>query len=85
MSSKDKLESRIMGGKIPNDLSHAELKAFVESCGCIWDTGGEHPYKVVYIQYGCVIPIPKHDKAVPTCCIREVRKLISRIKEERGE
>ena len=41
--------------------------------------------KIIYKEFGSVIPIPRHGKTVEEAYIKELKKLFARIKEEKEE
>ena len=81
MTKKDKDLTKLYSKPIPKDMRIDEIKRIAEAHGCIWETGGRHPFKIVHVQSGTSIAIPYHGDTVPLMCIREIKRLIDRIRE----
>ena len=83
MSAIEKDISKFYKKPIPNDITFAEMERVARHFGCIVQKSkGKHPYKVLYPEYGKVIPIPVHGKTVQEAYIKQLKDLFDRIRED---
>ncbi len=82
MAQIDKYLEKLYKKPVPNDMRVAEIEKIVRAFGCIVVSGGRHQMKIVHKPTGTVIPIPSHGDTVAEAYIKEIKKLIDRIKEE---
>ena len=88
MSQLDKLRKKLYRVPIPNDMRLTEVEKIVKAYGCIWTTGGNHQYRIVYKgvykgkPWSKVIPLPCHGDIVDEVYIKEIKQLIDEIGEK---
>ena len=83
MAKIGKLKEKLNRIPIPNDIRIDELKVLAEHYGCITESGGRHPLKIIHRESGRVIPIPGHGDTVAEVYIKQAKALFLEI--ERGE
>lgn len=81
MSKIAKLENKFYRKPIPNDITFEEMETLMKHYGCEIVYGGNHP-KVVYREYGTIIPVPKHGNAIGEAYIKQLKDLLDMIKGE---
>lgn len=79
MSTIDKLKDRFYSKPVRNDMSYDEVIRLAEYYGCKIHSGGNHPIKIIDVESGTVIPIPRHGKYVKEAYITELKKLFNTI------
>ena len=84
MSTIDKLKEKFYKKPIPNNITFDELSRLARAYGCGVISGGNHPIKIVDVESGTVIPIPRHGKYVQEAYIKELKDLFDEI-ENRGK
>lgn len=84
MSRIEKDIQKIYKEPIPNDITFEELSRVAKFFGCnvITNNKGRHSCRIVHVQSGTVIPIPKHGNTVQEVYIKQFKELIDMIKEE---
>ena len=85
MASIDKLLEKFYRKPIPNDITYDELRRIADHFGLIVKPPkGKHPMKISYPGIAS-IPIPVHKKSVGEAYIYQVKMLIEKVKEQKGE
>ena len=81
MTKKNKDLEKLYKKPIPKNMRIDEIRRIVEAHGCIFTTGGNHQYRIVYKGDGWskVIPIPCHGDTVGEMYIKEIKILIDEI------
>ena len=82
MSQLDKLLEKLYKKPIPNDIRVDEVEKIVKAFGCIVVSGGRHQMKIVHKPTGTVIPIPSHGDTVAEAYIKEIKKMLDKIRGE---
>lgn len=82
MSQLDKLLAKLYKKPIPNDMRVDEVDKIVKAFGCIVVSGGRHQMKIVHKPTGTVIPIPSHGDTVAEAYIKEIKKMLDKIRGE---
>ena len=82
MSQLDKLLAKLYKKPIPNDIRVDEVEKIVKAFGCIVISGGRHQMKIVHKPTGTVIPIPSHGDTVAEAYIKEIKKMLDKIRGE---
>ena len=82
MSQLDKLLTKLYKKPIPNDIRVDEVEKIVKAFGCIVVSGGRHQMKIVHKPTGTVIPIPSHGDTVAEAYIKEIKKMLDKIRGE---
>ncbi len=82
MSQLDKLLAKLYKKPIPNDIRVDEVEKIVKAFGCIVVSGGRHQMKIVHKPTGTVIPIPSHGDTVAEAYIKEIKKMLDKIRGE---
>ena len=77
---KKKLE-KFYKSPIPNDITFQDVKVIAEYFKCIVVAGGNH-MKVIHIDSGTVITIPRHGKNVKEAYIKQLKILFNSIMEK---
>ena len=86
MTKQNKLLIKLYSKPIPNDMRRSEIEKIVKSFGCIFTTGGNHQYRIIYPPLGRVIPLPCHGDTVSEMYIKEIKDLIDEIQSSnKGE
>lgn len=81
MGTFEKRYAKFCRKPIPNDITFEEVETIAKHFGCQIDYGGNHP-KVVHIESGTVIPVPKHGKYVKEAYIKQLKKLFDSIDQK---
>lgn len=79
MSTVEKLRNKFFSKPIRNDMTYDEIVRLAEFYGCKVCGGGNHPIKIVDVESGTVIPIPRHGKCVKEAYIKELKELFEQI------
>lgn len=76
MPQIEKLRKKFFEKPVRNDITFDEVEKLSSFYGCIVkQSGGKHPMKVVHVESGTVIPIPRHGKCVGEAYIAELKAL----------
>ncbi len=71
---------------VRNDITFDEVEKLSVFYGCIVKkSGGKHPMKVIHVESGTVIPIPKHGKCVGEAYVAELKTLFTLIEKGRND
>lgn len=79
MSKLEKLKEKFFSKPIRNDMTFDEIEKIAKAYGCKVGGGGRHPFHVVDIRTGTVIPIPTHGNTVAEVYIKQLRELFEKI------
>ena len=80
MPQIEKLRRKFFEKPVRNDITFEEVEKLSEYYGCIVKKpGGKHPMKVIHVESGTVIPIPRHGKCVGEAYISELKTLYTLI------
>ena len=80
MPQIEKLRRKFFEKPVRNDITFEEVEKLSEYYGCIVKkSGGKHPMKVIHVESGTVIPIPRHGKCVSEAYISELKTLYTLI------
>ena len=79
MGQLEKSIEKLYRKPIPNDMRIDEIVRIVKAYGCITETGGKHPLKIVYPPTNTVIPIPMHGSLVGEAYIKQIKLLLDEI------
>lgn len=77
---KKKLE-KFYKTPVPNDITFQDVKVIAEYFQCIVVSGGNH-MKIIHLDSGTVIPIPRHGKCVKEAYIKQLKFLFNSIMEK---
>lgn len=84
MSQLQKLRDKFYSKPIRNDITFSEVETLASAYGCKVMPGGKH-LRVVHIESGRIVPIPRHGKTVEEAYIKQLKDLfdlIGDIKED---
>jgi len=81
MSSVEKRMKKFYRRPIPNDITFDDIEVLATHFGCKISTGGKHT-KVVHVESGTVIPIPRHGKNIKEAYVKRLRALFDSIEME---
>ena len=84
MPQIEKLKRKFFEKPVRNDITVDEVEKLSAYYGCIVKkSGGRHPMKVVHVESGTVIPIPRHGKCIGEAYVAELKMLYTLIENER--
>ena len=82
MPQIEKLKKKFFEKPVRNDITFDEVEKLSAFYGCIVKKSrGKHPMKIVHVESGTVIPIPKHGKCVGEAYISELKELYTLIEK----
>lgn len=82
MSQMEKLKRKFYSKPIRNDMTYDEIIRLAEYYGCKVMSGGKHPIKIIDVESGRLIPIPRHGKYVKEAYIIELHELFEEIESK---
>ena len=81
MSTIQKRISKLNKLPVPNDMTFEDIEAIAKHYNCVVLTGGKHGFKIAYIPWGIIIPIPHHGNNVEEAYIVQLKELFLKIEE----
>lgn len=79
MAQIEKLIEKFFSRPARNDITFNEITRLAEYYKCIVKSGGKHPIKVIDIQSGTIVVIPRHGKCAKEAYILQLAELFKDI------